>query len=354
MTLLNATALRRVFDHLYTAVLIFDHARVVRAANSAAEVLLSSSARQMTGQSAAQLFGDSTLVKAIERALERGETVSEWCVELGMPGHLPVEVDSTIVPIAEGPRPLQVIVELHASQHTRRAVRDDLFAARHNLVRQMVGEMAHEIKNPLGGIRGAAQLLEADLPNVALREYTRLIVGEVDRLRKLIDRMVQPSSAPRLVNVNVHEVTEYVRNLIEVEAPRSVALERDYDPSLPPLWADRDQLVQALFNVESNAVQAAGPKGRVIVRTRSLRQFTIRQRRHRLAVRIDVVDNGPGVAPEIGDSIFYPMITTRASGTGLGLTIAQNLIHAHGGLIEFESQPGMTVFSICLPARSSA
>jgi two-component system nitrogen regulation sensor histidine kinase GlnL len=213
---------------------------------------------------------------------------------------------------------------------------------------ELVRGVAHEIKNPLGGIRGAAQLLERDFPDSQHREYTRVIIREVDRLQNLVNRMLGPNRAPEKHLINVHEVVEHVRRLIEAEA-RAVTVVRDYDPSIPELEADKEQLIQAMLNLARNAMQAVAEGGRITLRTRAKRQITIGGQRHRVVAQIDIEDDGPGIEESMQERIFYPMVTTRAEGTGLGLPIAQYLIQSHGGVIECKSRPGCTVFSIMIP-----
>ena len=217
---------------------------------------------------------------------------------------------------------------------------------------EVVGVEKRDI--PAGGIRGAAQLLERELTEPQHREYTQIIIGEADRLRKLVDRMLGPRGQLHPADFNVHEVLEHVRQVVEIEAGRGVTIHRDYDPSLPNLHADRDLLVQAFLNLVRNAVQALGEAGGTItLRTRAQRKFTIGSRLHRLVIRVDVCDDGPGVDPSLADSIFFPMVSGRADGSGLGLPIAQSLVNRQGGLIDFTSAPGNTVFTVWLPIRNS-
>jgi two-component system nitrogen regulation sensor histidine kinase GlnL len=216
----------------------------------------------------------------------------------------------------------------------------------------MVRGLAHEIKNPLGGLRGAAQLLERELDSEELKEYTRIIIGEADRLRQLVNRMLGPNSRPNRSLVNIHHVLEHVRSLVKAEADSRLVVTRDYDPSIPELEADRDLLIQAVLNVVRNAVQAISACGEIILRTRAQRQFTIGHSRHRLVLRVDVIDNGPGIAPNISETVFFPMVTGRPDGTGLGLSIAQSLVNLHNGVIECESKPGRTQFTILLPMET--
>jgi two-component system nitrogen regulation sensor histidine kinase GlnL len=217
--------------------------------------------------------------------------------------------------------------------------------------RKLVRGLAHEIKNPLGGIRGAAQLLERELETERERDYTRIIIEEADRLRNLVDRMLGPSQLPRLSSTNMHQVLERVVQLVEAEAPGRIEIVRDYDPSLPNVEADLEQLIQAMLNIVRNAQQALEntPNPRICLRTRIIRQFTIGNVRHRMVARIDVSDNGPGVPPELSERIYYPMISGRADGSGLGLSITQSIVNQHHGLIECDSRPGATTFSVYLP-----
>jgi two-component system nitrogen regulation sensor histidine kinase GlnL len=218
----------------------------------------------------------------------------------------------------------------------------------------MLRQLAHEIKNPLGGLRGAAQLLARQLDSDELREYTSVIISEADRLAALVDTLLGPGGPPNKQPVNVHELLEYVLKLIEPEIDARLVLCRDYDPGLPLIDLDRDQMVQAFLNLLQNAVTALGGQGTVMVRTRATTNFTIGDVRHRAIASIEIEDDGPGIPPELQDSIFYPLVTSRADGTGLGLSVAQDLLSRHGGLIEFESRPGKTVFFVRLPLAAEA
>ncbi len=220
----------------------------------------------------------------------------------------------------------------------------------------MVRQLAHEIKNPLGGLRGAAQLLERELLDPSLREYTRVIISEADRLTNLLDSMLGPGRPPAKQLVNVHELLERVYHLLRSEAPERVTIDRDYDPSLPPLTVDPNHIIQAMLNLGRNAIQALSGEAvqapRLILRTRAMSNASVGAHRHRLAASIQFEDNGPGVLTEIRDTIFYPLVSGRTDGTGLGLGIAQDLVSRHGGLIEFDSAPGRTIFLISLPMDS--
>jgi two-component system nitrogen regulation sensor histidine kinase GlnL len=218
----------------------------------------------------------------------------------------------------------------------------------------MVRQLAHEIKNPLGGLRGAAQLLERQLDSDELREYTHVIISEADRLVGLVDTLLGPGGPPNKQPVNVHELIEYVIRLIEPEMSDHIHLRRDYDPGLPDFLLDRDQMVQALLNLARNALAALDGQGTITLRSRAIMNVTIGDTRYPVAANIEVEDDGPGIPGELQDSIFYPLVTSRPDGTGLGLPAAQELISRHGGLIEFDSRPGRTVFRVLIPIETGA
>jgi two-component system nitrogen regulation sensor histidine kinase GlnL len=230
--------------------------------------------------------------------------------------------------------------------------REAALVAQQQLSRRIIRQLAHEVKNPLGGLRGAAQLLERQLPEPDLKAYTRVIIEEADRLASLVDGILRAGGAARPEEVNLHRITEHVAQLIEAEKPAGVELLRDYDPSLPAIRVDRHQMIQAFLNIARNAMQAVGERGRLTFRTRALSNFTLAGERHRLVLSAEVEDNGPGIPEDLKETIFYPLVTGRPTGTGLGLTIAQDLVSRNGGLIEFVSHPGKTVFQLRLPCAN--
>ena len=345
---------QRVLENLTTSTLLFDQELRLSYINPAGEMLFAASARQAQGLTLHELLPKATaLVASVERALDSGHPYTERELRLALADGRIITVDCTVTPLLETKQPTALLVELlHVDRHLRIA-REEHLLAQHQAARALVRGLAHEIKNPLGGLRGAAQLLERELPDEDLREYTRIIIQEADRLQNLMNRMLGPNSLPQKRDINIHEVLEHVRGLVRAEAAPGVRIERDYDPSIPTLRADPDLLIQATLNIVRNALQVLGEQGTIQLRTRALRQVTIGQRRHKLVVRIDISDDGPGIDPELIESIFYPMVTGRANGTGLGLSIAQSLVNQHGGLIECASRPGRTVFTILLPLDSS-
>ena len=293
-------------------------------------------------------------LQSLEQALARNSPLTRRGMPLVLSTGQDIHVDLIVNPVADDGSGLRLIVELQTVDRLLRISREEGITHAQETTRTVIRGLAHEIKNPLGGVRGAAQLLAKELPDERLREYTQIIIREADRLRDLVDRLLGSHHQLALAQLNIHEILEHVRNLIGAESGNRVTTIRDYDPSIPELPGDRSQLIQAVLNVMRNALQAARrPEDcKITLRTRSQRQFTIGAVRHRLVCRIDISDNGPGIPPELLHAIFVPMVTGRAEGTGLGLSIAQSVINRHGGLIECESEPGATSFTIYLPMEA--
>lgn len=316
--------------------------------NTAAQSLFGISERQALGQTLdAMLLPADELIELCRRSLAHGNTISLTELEARI-GEREVNLDCTASPF-DGDR--SVLLELNDTARNRMIKRDADFVAQQKLSRRIVRQLAHEVKNPLGGMRGAAQLLERQLASTEQKAYTKVIIAEADRLAALVDSILNPGALPAPREINVHEITEHVAELISAETPGSVDLLRDYDPSLPPIFVDRDQMIQAFLNLARNAMQAVGTQagGRLIFRTRALANFTLGTKRHRLVLSAEVEDNGPGIPAELQDTVFYPLVTSKDSGTGLGLTIAQDLASRNDSLIEFDSQPGRTVFRMRIP-----
>lgn len=350
MMTIPAEKASQLIENIYTAVLVFDGTLRLTAVNPAGENLLSLSSRKITGHTAFEILPESPgFADMLQRALLAKRSFTEWGMELRLGHGRSVCVDAVVTPVLDDLEGDELIVELVDVQSFNRARREEHQSVLHEAAQKSLQGMAHEIKNPLGGLRGAAQLLERELNGSELREYTQIIINEADRLRSLVDRMLLPNGKRSLSRVNIHEVLEYVQSLVAAEADERLHIERDYDPSLPALLADRAQLIQALLNILRNAVQAVGAGGNVTLRTRIKRNCTIRHQHFKMAVQIDVIDDGPGVAPEVERDMFYPLVTTRTEGMGLGLSIAQSLVQSHGGSIEYERVDGKTCFHILLP-----
>jgi two-component system nitrogen regulation sensor histidine kinase GlnL len=269
-------------------------------------------------------------------------------------GREPLQVQVTATAqLAEG---TPVVLEVSEIEQQLKVDREERQLGLTEANRQLMRNLAHEIKNPLGGVRGAAQLLESEL-TPDQREYTRVIIAEADRLQALVDRLLAPHRSPRVVaDVNIHEVLERVRMVMLAEFPRGLAIERDYDASAPEFRGDKEQLIQAVLNVVRNAAEAledriAAGDARIILRTRVARQATIARTRHRLALDLHIIDNGPGIPDDLKDRVFFPLVSGRDNGTGLGLTLAQTFVQQHDGLIEVESRPGRTDFRILIPLQ---
>ena len=329
---------------LATAVVALDSEFVVRYANPAAENLLATGAKSLNGQPFLQLFVErAELERALGEALTTHWDYSAQNVTYSRVGREPLPLACTMTRIES--QGLALLAELRPIEEQLRYAREERLVFEQQANRELIRNLAHEIKNPLGGLRGSAQLLERELDKPELREYTQVIIKEADRLQRLMDRMLTPHRTPRIEPLGMHEVLERVRSLIKAEF--GVEIQRDYDPSIPEIVGDREQLIQAVLNIARNAAQAGGAN--VTFRTRAVRQITILRRRHKLALELQVVDDGPGVPEEIQDRIFNPLVSGREGGTGLGLSLAQTFVQYHQGVVEFESRPGRTTFRIMLP-----
>ena len=344
-----------LLNALSTGIILLDAQLCPIYANVAAQDLLAISLNQWRGRPFSDCLLESNgLIPILRRSLETGEGFADRELTLHLKSSREQRiVDVTITPLAGEITGTHLLLELTDTTARQRISRENEILARQDSSRLMLRQLAHEIKNPLGGLRGAAQLLDRELPDPALKEYTHVIISEADRLTALVASMSGPSRPPQKTAMNIHEVCEHVYHLLRGEAPASVVIERDYDPSTPNGHFDRNQLVQALLNVARNALQAVGDRGHIVLRSRVYSNAGIAGRRHRLAVSVQVEDDGPGVPQALRASIFYPLVTGRANGTGLGLAVAQDLVTRHGGIIEFESEPGRTIFKILLPLEES-
>jgi two-component system nitrogen regulation sensor histidine kinase GlnL len=343
----------QVVESLATAVLTFDDRLRLQWMNPAAEELFAIGLRQGQERTFEGLFpGRTNLVHRAHEVLAQPRVISEreiWLQRPGDGGHL---VDVTLSPLPlDAAERLGLLAEVTLSDRRSRIAQEGRRLEEQRALRRVIRGLAHEVKNPLGGLRGAAQLLAGHVSDPELAEYTEVIEHEVDRLLKLLDQLQGPRPSRERNPVNIHEVLERVRRLVAAEAPPNVTIDSDYDPSIPELSGDFDQLVQVFLNLAGNAVQAVSDRrsGRVTLRTRVERNYTIEGRLYPLALRVEVADNGPGIPEAEQTQIFYPLVTSRAEGRGLGLSIAQDLITAHGGVINLCSRPGDTVFQVTLP-----
>jgi len=334
-------------EHLSTTILVRDRDFRVIYANPSAESLFVFSSKSIAGTPVTQVFPETGgLIAATEAAFASGASYTEHEMTLATIAHS-YHVSLTVSPVFDNEQ--QLLLEFHQIDKHLKIAREERMQLQQQYNRELLRNLAHEIKNPLGGIRGAAQLLEHELPKPGLREYTQVIIKEADRLQSLMDRLLAPNRMTKLAPVNVHEVLERIRSLILAEHPEGLALRRDYDTSLPELMADHEQLIQIVLNIVRNAVQAMHGQGEIVFRTRIARHVTLAKKNHRLALELKIIDNGPGIPEDIREQIFYPLVTSKAEGTGLGLSIAQTYVAHHGGSIDCESQAGHTVFTVLLP-----
>jgi two-component system nitrogen regulation sensor histidine kinase GlnL len=333
---------------LATAVLMLDENLEVNFANPAAETLFAQGRSHMLGAPFERaLPGNDDFVQRLRQSLETDAGFNDNDLLLEVDGY-PVHLHCVITPVeADGAR---LMLEFRELEQQMKIAREAKIQEQQEANRELIRNLAHEIKNPLGGIRGAAQLLERELADPELREFTQVIVKETDRLQSLMNRLLTPSRLPRVESLNIHEVMERVRSVLAAEFP-ALGIRRDYDTSLPELRGDKEQLIQAILNVARNAAQATEGHGEIRFITRIARQVTIARSRYRHAIAISVEDNGPGVPQDLAEKIFYPLVSGRSGGTGLGLSLAQSYVSQHQGLIEFESVPGRTRFTILLPVR---
>lgn len=357
-TVLAQSGLLPGLEALPTVTLVLDKRTLrVAFANPSAESMLDLSRRQLMQMSWSELFANSDDLNATITAIaEHRFHATHLDTVLERAGREPLHVHVVVGFLESAPD--YVLLELFENERHLRTDREERIHDLSIANKQLIRNLAHEIKNPLGGIRGAAQLLEFELgarERLELREYTQVIVKESDRLQTLVDRLLEPHRHPHIVgDVNIHEVCERVRAVILAEFPRGLTIERDYDVSVPDLRGDKEQLIQALLNIVRNAAQALRERigqgdARIALRTRVARKVTISKRLFKLALDLRVIDNGPGIPEEIRDRIFYPLVSGREDGSGLGLTLAQTFVQQHEGLIEVESRPGHTEFQILLP-----
>ena len=337
------------FEYLNTAVLLLDEESRIVYLNPAAENLFSLSSNNLLNHPLQHAFTHTEqLFNTIKLALAENASHIEHDLILGTYTHSGIfHLSCTATPLQTSPYSL--LLEFHTMDRPLKLAREEHMLDQTQANRLLLRNLAHEIKNPLGGIRGAAQLLEHELEKPALREYTQVIIQEADRLRTLMEKILTPQHAPHFSALNIHEVLERVRSVVLAELSSGLSIQRDYDLSLPELTGDKEQLIQVFLNLVRNAAQAMQGRGVIVLRTRISRQVTLIKKRHPLAIMIQVIDNGPGIPAHLRDKIFYPLVSGSSNGHGLGLTLAQDFISQHHGSIEFDSEPGQTCFSVILP-----
>ena len=346
---------KQLLDNLTTALLLVDKQLRLIHTNTACEALLQISLNHTQGENISSFFYETgQALEKVNSALNDNTPYTKRKAQWQLQNGNKITVDYTVTPLVDSQ---QILFEIQPLDRLLQISREEAMIASQETTRNLIRGLAHEVKNPLGGIRGAAQLLDRELEqhqHTDLKEYTDVIIAESDRLRKLVDRMLGPRQPANREAVNIHKIVERVITLVDAEAMGSITLKRNYDPSIPPIMGDAELLIQALLNILRNAKQALedqpeNSQPTIEISTRVQRQFTIGRNHYPLVCCISITDNGPGIPQAIQKDIFYPMVSGRAQGTGLGLAISQQLINQHHGLIECNGEAGNTRFSIYIP-----
>ncbi len=351
---------KQLIDSLKTGVMLLDCDLRLRYINMEAEQLLAISDSKANNQYIGELLlGADEEIREIRMAMDKGISVTRRMAELHLKHRRSILVDYTVNPYKAGGE-VSALLELNSLEHAQRINQEEILSGARATTQELVRGLAHEIKNPLGGIRGAAQLLASEITDSELHDYTQVIIDEADRLHNLVDRLVGAKHPLAFSDTNIHEVLERVKSLAEADAASNdIRIVADYDPSIPTLQGDGEQLIQAMLNLVRNAMQSINASqppvenSQILLRTRVARNISISEVFHRIALKVDIKDNGPGVPPHMLSTIFYPMISGRADGSGLGLPITHSIINQHGGMIECKSKPGDTTFSVVLPLKVS-
>ena len=340
-----------LLDLMTCAIVALDDKLRVLYMNQAAEVLLGQSLQRVNGMEINLITRSNTLHEQLEAISKQKEPHAIRAIELSITADEQVTLDCIATPQQDNVDFEQewLLLEMYRVDRQLKIAREKQQQQQQQAIHELVRGMAHEIKNPLGGLRGAAQLLEAELSDSTLTEYTQIIISEADRLKELVDNLLGPAKLPQKEAVNIHEVLEHVCSLVHAECGHAISFERDYDPSIPEFYGDRGHIVQTCLNIFNNAVHALDGTGIISLRTRIIRQFTIHQQRHKLVLKADICDNGQGIPEHLKDKLFLPMVSGHAKGSGLGLAIAQSLLSQYNGMIQYESIPGSTCFSLLIP-----
>ncbi len=354
----NETLLVKLLDYQSTALVLIDDQLVIHYLNPSAESLFANSKTHLLGMGLESIFKkDIQSLNDFQNAIKNTRSFTQRAHQVQAGSDNPITVDYTASPLTWQGKPGYLLIELVQIDRINRINKEESISHTHQSTQLLLQGVAHEVKNPLGGIRGAAQLLEKELTDTSLKDYTQIIIEEVDRLQNLVNRMLGPRKLPQYSNCNIHEILERVFHLVDTESLGTIKIRRDYDISLPTLEGDKDQLIQMFFNIVRNAVQALHEnkiqkKPEITAVTRIVRQCTLLGKQHKLAICIKIIDNGPGVPEYLLPSIFFPMVSGRAEGTGLGLPLAQNIINQHKGIVECDSHEGKTEFTIIIPVKN--
>jgi two-component system nitrogen regulation sensor histidine kinase GlnL len=343
-----------IIDNLHSAVVVIGEHLQIICMNPAAEMLFHISNNRAVKKNIRELIiNEHEFYDRLERSLISAHPYTVYDDRLHVHNHKSIDVDYSVSPIQYMPEGKFLLLEFIRLKAKQKLSHEESIFSQYEASKSLLRGLAHEIKNPLGGIRGAAQLLERELTDDSQKQFTQIIINETDRLKSLLDRMVGPKDIPTKTDINIHKILEHVRQLVLAESDH-VTFSADYDPSVPELHADEAMMVQVILNITRNAVRAVASnntQGEIKFKTRAQRNCPIGNQSHALVARIDIEDNGSGVSEELQEKIFMPMITGHAEGTGLGLSIAQSLVQQHNGLIEFTSRPDKTIFTILLPIK---
>ena len=347
----ETNSLQAILDNLHSAVLVINQDLQVECMNPSAEHLFHISSKRAMHRPIKELLPyDLEFLDRVSRSVISSHPYTVYDYHFLSHDGSEINADYSVAPLSYRPGGKFLLLEFTRLGSFIKVSKEESLIHQHDATKSLLRGLAHEIKNPLGGIRGAAQLLEQEIREDD-KEYTNIIIREADRLQDLVDRMLGPKDLPQKSAVNIHKVLEHVRQLLKVESD-NVEFEADYDPSLPDLYADESMLIQAILNITRNAVAAINGNGKITLRTRSRRNCAIRSKTYSLVEQIEIIDNGEGIPDDLAETLFFPMVTGRADGTGLGLSIAQSLIQQHHGSIDFTSKPGETCFTILIPTEN--
>ncbi len=353
MTQSSQQSAQAILDNMHSSVLVINQELCIEYMNPSAEMMFQISYARAKHRPIQELIIDEAgFFSRIKSSLQTQHPFSAYEEDIAVRAGQSLAVDYMASPIEYDDSGHCLLLEFVSRGRHRKLAQEKHLLNQSEASRSLLRGLAHEIKNPLGGIRGAAQLLERKFSNDQDREFTHVIIREADRLKKLVDRMLGPRNIPNKSDLNIHQILEHVRSLVQVEAS-TIKFSADYDPSLPDIYGDESMIIQAIFNITRNAIKEVSNDGEITFKTRPLRNYTIGDNSYPLVAKIDVIDNGPGIPEDIKESLFLPMVTGHAEGTGLGLSIAQTLINQHNGLIEFSSSPGHTIFTLLLPLHTS-
>lgn len=354
MTQSTQQSAQTLLDNMHSAILVIDQDLHIEYMNPSAEMMFQISSNRAKHRPIQELIIDEAEFFArINSSLQTRHPFSAYEDDLNIRTDQLLAVDYMASPIEFGNSGPSLLLEFVSRGRHRKLAQEKHLLDQSEASRSLLRGLAHEIKNPLGGIRGAAQLLERSFNTDQDREFTQVIIREADRLKQLVDRMLGPRDIPNKSHLNIHQILEHVRSLVQVEASH-IHFFADYDPSLPDIYGDESMIIQAILNITRNAIKEVSDDGEITFRTRPLRNYTIGDNSYPLVAKIDIIDNGPGIPDELREKLFLPMVTGHAEGTGLGLSIAQTLINQHNGLIEFTSSPGHTVFTLLIPIHTSS